>query len=217
MRRRDFITLLGSAAAAWPLAARAQPKLNVGYLSGRSTETDVAMLAAFRHGLGEGGYVEGRNLAIEYRFADGRYERMATLLTELAGRKPEVIAVTGVTAEPTFLLQMKTSQIPIVFIVGADPVRSGLVASLNRPGGNVTGICTLVSDLMAKELGLLRELVPGAKTIAALWNPDNWSEELNDTREAIAKLGLQLNVLNASTDRERRCGRPDELRLRYSR
>jgi putative ABC transport system substrate-binding protein len=188
MRRRDFITLLGSAAAAWPLAARAQPKLNVGYLSGRSTETDVAMLAAFRHGLGEGGYVEGRNLAIEYRFADGRYERMATLLTELAGRKPEVIAVTGVTAEPTFLLQMKTSQIPIVFIVGADPVRSGLVASLNRPGGNVTGICTLVAELMAKELGLLRELVP--------------SEELNDTREAIAKLGLQLNVLNASTDSE---------------
>ena len=201
LKRREFILVLGGAVV-WRHASRAQPKLNVGYLSGRSAETEVAMLAAFRNGLSEGGYVEDRNLAIEYRFADGRIERMAALLTELAGRKPEVIAVTGVSAEPTFLRQMKTSQIPIVFIVGTDPVRSGLVASLNRPGGNVTGICTLVSDLMAKELGLLRELVPGAKTIAMLWNPDNSSEELNDTREAIAKLGLQLNVLNASTDSE---------------
>ena len=202
MRRREVVTLLGGATA-WPFAARAQqPKPNVGYLSGRSAETDAAMLAAFRRGLGEGGYVEGRNLAIEYRFTDGRYERMAALLAELIGRKPEVIIVVGVTAEPTLLRQMKTSQIPIVFVTGADPVRTGLVASLNRPGGNVTGICTLVSEMIAKELGLLRELIPSAKTIAMLWNPHNSSEEPNEAREVTAKLGLQLNVLNASTDSE---------------
>jgi putative ABC transport system substrate-binding protein len=201
MQRRDFITLLGGAAAS-PFGARAQPVPIIGYLSSRSAETDAAMLAAVRRGLGESGYIERSNLAIEYRFAEGRYERMPALLTELADRKLEVIAVVGVTGEAGFLLQMKASRIPIVFNMGVDPVRVGLVGSLNRPGGNVTGISTLVFELIEKGLGLLHELVPTAKTIAMLFNPDNASEELNEAREAMAKLGLQLDILKASIDSE---------------
>jgi putative ABC transport system substrate-binding protein len=202
MRRREFITLIGGVAAASPFGVRAQPMPVVGYLSSRSAETDAAMLAAVRRGLGENGYIEGSNLAIEYRFAEGRYERMPALLTELGGRKLEVIAVVGVTGEANLLRQMKASRIPIVFNMGVDPVRVGLVGSLNRPGGNVTGISTFVFELIEKGLGLLHELVPTAKTIAMLFNPDNASEELNEAREAMAKLGLQLNILKASIDSE---------------
>jgi putative ABC transport system substrate-binding protein len=202
MRRRDFIKGVAGSATAWPFGVRAQPMPIIGYLSARSAEADAAMLAAVRRGLAEGGYIEGNNLTIEYRFAGGRYERMPALLTELSGRKLEVIAVVGVTGEVNLLRQMKASQIPIVFNTGMDPVRVGLVTSLNRPGGNVTGINTLVTELIEKDLGLLHELIPTAKTIAMLFNPDNWGEELHQAREATAKLGLQLNVLKASIDSE---------------
>ena len=202
MRRRDFIRVAGAAAAVWPFGVRAQRMPTIGYLSSRSAETDAAMLAAVRRGLAESGYVEGRNLAIEYRFAEARYERMPALLTELSGRKPEVIAVVGVTGEVNLLRQMKGSPIPIVFNIGVDAVRVGLVGSLNRPGGNVTGINTLVFELVEKGLGLLHELVPTAKTIATLFNPTNSSDEIDQAREATAKLGLQLNVLKATNDSE---------------
>jgi putative tryptophan/tyrosine transport system substrate-binding protein len=201
MRRRDFIKGIAGLAA-WPFRVRAQPVPTIGYLSSRSAETDAAMLAAVRRGLGDGGYTEGSDLTIEYRFADGRYEQMPALLTELARHKLEVIAAVGVTGEANFLRQMKASRIPIVFLMGVDPVRAGLVASLNRPGGNATGITSLVLELIEKGLGLLHELVPTAKTIAMLYNPDNSSEELNEAREAMNKLGLQLNVLKASIDSE---------------
>jgi len=203
VKRREFIGLVGGTAA-WPLFARAQqPSMPViGYLSSRSAETDAAMLAAVRRGLGESGYIEGSNLAIEYRFAEARYERMPALLTELAASKLKAIAVVGVTGEASFLQQMKASSIPIVFNTGVDPVRVGLVASLNRPGGNVTGISTLVFELIEKDLGLLHEVVPNAKTIAMLFNPDNAGDELNQAREAMDKLGRQLIILKASIDSE---------------
>ena len=148
------------------------------------------------------GYVESGNLAIEYRFADGRYERMPALMTELTGRKVALMVIAGVTAEVGFLRQLRSSQIPIVFNIGVDPVRFGLVASLNRPGGNATGISTLVDELMGKELGLLHELIPTAKTIAMLNNPDNSGQALADARAAAATLGMQLNALDARTDSE---------------
>jgi putative tryptophan/tyrosine transport system substrate-binding protein len=202
MRRRDFIKGVAGSAATWPFGVRAQATPSIGYLSARSAEADATMLVAVRNGLAEGGYIEGKNLTIDYRFADGRYERMPRLLRELDGRKLEVIIVVGVTGEANLLRQIKASQIPIVFNMGVDPVGAGLVASLNRPGGNVTGAKTLVFELIEKGLGLLHELVPTAKTIATLFNPDNSSEELNEAREAMAKLGLQLNVLKASDDTE---------------
>jgi putative ABC transport system substrate-binding protein len=202
MRRRDFITLLGGAAAAWPLAARAQqPRMPViGYLSGRSAESDAAMLAALRRGLGEGGYIEGQNIAIEYRFSDGQYDRLPALMTELTGRQVSVLVVAGVAG--TVSGQMRASQIPIVFNVGGDPVRAGLVASMNRPGGNITGIFT-DPVLPGKDFGLLHELVPDAKTVAVLvdasFTDSLW---LTEAREAAATLGVQLRVLVAGSDSE---------------
>jgi len=160
------------------------------------------MLVAFRGGLAEVGFVEGRNVTIEYRFAEGRYERMPALLTELIGRKLEVVAVVGVTGEPNLLHEMRASLTPIVFNIGIDPVRVGLISSLNHPGGNVTGVSTLVFELIEKALGLLHELVPSGKTFAMLYNPDNSSDEINQAHDAITKLGLQLNVLKATTDDE---------------
>jgi putative ABC transport system substrate-binding protein len=177
----------------------------VGYLSGRSAESDVAMLAAVRRGLDEIGYVEGRNLAIEYRFTDGQSDRVSGLLTELTRRQVAVIVIAGAATGDAVVRQLRASQIPIVFITGLDPVRLGLVASFNRPGGNVTGISTLVSQLTGKSLGLLHELVPNAKTIALLLDPSTSGSsdvQLRDAREAAATLGLQLNVLNAGTDSE---------------
>jgi putative tryptophan/tyrosine transport system substrate-binding protein len=205
MKRRQFITILGGAAAAWPLAARAQqPAMPVvGYLSGRSAESDASILVAFRRGLNETGYVEGRNLAIEYRFTDGQSDRMSGLLTELTRRQVAVIVISGGATGDAVVRQLRASQIPIVFNTGVDPVRSGLVASFSRPGGNITGIFSLISDLTGKKLGLLHELVPNAKTIALLLHPALTDEQqLIDAREATAKLGLQLNVLNANTDSE---------------
>jgi putative tryptophan/tyrosine transport system substrate-binding protein len=204
VKRREFIALLGGATLAWPLAARAQQAALpvIGYLSGRSAESDVAMLAAVRRGLNEIGYVEGRNLAIEYRFADGQSDRVPGLLTELTRRQVAVIVIAGFRVDDV-VQQMRASQIPIVFNTGADPVRAGLVASYNRPAGNVTGISSLVGLITGKNMGLLHELVPNAKTIALLLDPAaNLGVPLRDAREGAATLGLQLRVLNAITDSE---------------
>ena len=207
MRRRDFITLLGGAAAS-PLAARAQqqPAMPViAYLSSRSAESDVSMLVAFRRGLNETGYVEGRNLAIEYRFADGQYARLPALATDLIRRQVAVIVYAGAPSPSNpdaAWQQLRASQIPIVFNTGQDPVRAGLVASFNRPGGNITGISTLVNLLTGKSLGLLHELVPNARTIALLNSAISLNTAVNDARAATATLGLQLIVLNADTNSE---------------
>ena len=207
MRRRDFITLLGGAAAS-PLAARAQqqPAMPVvAYLSSRSAESDVSMVVAFRRGLNETGYVEGRNLAIEYRFADGQYARLPALATDLIRRQVAVIVYAGAPSPSnpdSAWQQLRASQIPIVFNTGQDPVRLGLVASFNRPGGNITGISTLVNLLTGKSLGLLHELVPNARTIALLNSAISLNTAVNDARAATATLGLQLIVLNADTNSE---------------
>jgi putative tryptophan/tyrosine transport system substrate-binding protein len=207
MRRREFISLLGGAAAGWPLAARAQQAAMpvVAYLSARSADSDVAMLVAFRRGLNELGYAEGRNLVIESRFADGQYDRLPALFTDLLARRVALIVYAGaVTTEPMLGI-MRASQMPIVFNVGTDPVRLGLVASMNRPGGNMTGITTLANLLTGKRVGLLHELVPSAKTIAVLVtagpNSDETRDEPRDAAEAAATLGLQLRLFEAATDR----------------
>ena len=207
MRRRDFITLFGGAGAAWPLAARAQqPAMPVvAYLSSRSAESDASMLVAFRRGLNETGYVEGRNLAIEYRFADGQFARLPALATDLIRRQVVVIVYVGAVrpSNPdSAWQQLRASQIPIVFNTGQDPVRAGLVVSFNRPGGNITGISTLVNLLTGKSLGLLHELVPNARTIALLHSALSLNTAVNDARAATATLGLQLIVLNADTNSE---------------
>ena len=207
MRRRDFITLLGGAAAARPLAARAQqPAMPViAYLSSRSAESDVSMLVAFRRGLNETGYAEGRNLAIEYRFVDGQYARLPALATDLIRRQVAVIVYAGAPSPSnpdSAWQQLRASQIPIVFNTGQDPVRAGLVVSFNRPGGNITGISTLVNLLTGKSLGLLHELVPNARMIALLNSALSLNTEVSDARAATATLGLQLIVLNADTNSE---------------
>jgi putative tryptophan/tyrosine transport system substrate-binding protein len=169
IKRREFIAGLGSAAA-WPLVARAQqPAVPVvGYLSARSSGSDEAMLVALRRGLNEVGYVEGRNVAIDYRFADGQYDRLPALTDDLTRRQVGVIVFVGGVVTNEVVRLMRASQIPIVFTVGVDPVRYGLVSSLNRPGGNMTGYASLSKELIAKHMGLLHELVPKAKTIALL-------------------------------------------------
>jgi putative tryptophan/tyrosine transport system substrate-binding protein len=205
MRRREFITLVGSAAAAWPMTARAQqPAMPViGYLSTGSRESDPVNLAAFRQGLGEIGYVEGQNVTIEYRWARGQYDRLSALAAELVHRPVAVFVSTG--GDPSALAaKAATTTIPIVSTFITDPVGSGLVASLNRPGGNVTGISLLTAMLEAKRLGLLRELVPLAATVGVLLNPNNPVAvgQLSEMQEAARAIGLQLHVLRAGTDRE---------------
>jgi ABC-type uncharacterized transport system substrate-binding protein len=171
--RRKFLATLGGAAA-WPLAARAQqPTMPViGYLSGLSPTAFPPYLAAFRDGLDAAGYVEGRNVAIEYRWAEGRYDKLPELAADLVRRQVSVIVATGVTAS-SLAAKAATTAIPIVFITGGDPVKLGLVSSLNRPGANVTGVSWLNNTMAAKRLGLMRELVPGAATIGLLVNPAN--------------------------------------------
>ena len=163
------------------------------------------MLVAFRRGLNESGYVEGRNLAIEYRFADGRYDRLLALAADLAGRRVAVIVFGGVVSSDQEMVRfMRASQIPIVFAAGADPVRAGLVSSLNRPGGNMTGVYSLAAEMMGKQLGLLHELVPNAAVIAMMTNaklPET-ARTLSDAEEAARTLGRQLLVLNASVPSE---------------
>jgi ABC-type uncharacterized transport system substrate-binding protein len=204
MQRRGFITLLGGAAATWPLAARAQQKAMpvIGYLNTGSPDTNPPLLAAFRQGLSETGYVEGQNLAIEYRWAEGHYDRLPALAADLVGRKVDLIMA----GSPPSALAAKsaTSTIPIVFRGGADPVGDGLVASLARPRGNLTGVGFGGADLTAKRLELLSELVPRAGVIALLVNPNvsNAEHVIRDVEEGARTKGLQLHVLKAGSESE---------------
>jgi len=204
--RRQFITLLGGAAAALPFAARAQqPGVPViGYLGSESPDMFAGRLRAFRQGLSEIGYVEGKNVAIEYRWAENQYDRFPVLLSDLIRREVTVIAaVTG--TPPALAAKAATTTIPIVFVTAGDPVALGLVASLNRPSGNLTGVATLTVELAPKQLEVLRELVPTATIIALLVNPTNPTnaETLSRDLEAAAgTLGLQLLVLHASTEHD---------------
>ena len=207
MRRREFITLLGGAAAAWPLAARAQqPAMPVnGFLNPTSPETVVERsLRAFRLGLKEAGFVEGENVAIEYRWAEGQYNRLPALAAQLVERQVAVIAVTGGTPS-ALAAKAATTTIPIVFAVADDPVQLGLVANLARPGCNATGINFFVGELVAKRLELLRQLLPAATRVAVLVNPAfaTLTEiTLRDVDTAARAMGLQIQVLNADTSRE---------------
>jgi putative ABC transport system substrate-binding protein len=205
VKRREFIAALGGGAVAWPLAARAQqPAMPViGYLSTRSPGESAHMVAAVRGGLAENGYVEGQNVTIEYRWALGQYDRLLAMAVELAHRPVAVLAATG--GQPAALAaKAATASIPIVATFSDDPVASGLVASLNRPGGNVTGISNLATTLEPKRLGLLHDLVPQAATFGVLLNPTfpAAASQLGDMQEAARTLGLQIHVLRASVDRE---------------
>jgi putative tryptophan/tyrosine transport system substrate-binding protein len=201
--RREFITLLGGAAA-WPLAARAQqPTMPViGWLSTKAPGADPHLLAAFRRGLKETGYVEGQNVAIEYRWAYNQYDRLAALATDLVGRQVTVIAAIGSPSAPA--AKAMTTTVPIVFIIGFDPVEVGLVTSLARPGGNLTGVTVLGVELGSKRLELLHELLPAANIVAALVNPSTTAAETQSTdlQTAARALGLKLHVLHASTERD---------------
>ena len=205
MRRRQFIGLL-SAAATWPLLARAQqpPMPVIGWLSSGSRDADDALrLPSFRQGLNEKGYVEGRNVAIEYRRAEDQIERLPAFAADLAGRQVSLIVAAG---SPNVALAAKavTTSIPIVFNHSADPVQLGLVASLNRPGGNLTGVTTVSAQLEAKRLGLLRELVPSATSIAVLVNPSRpgVDAQLAQAQQAARVLGLPLHTLKASSEQD---------------
>src|SRR5262249_36784756 len=204
MRRRDFITLIGGAAAAWPLAAPAQQRGMpiFGLLDSRSPDGMTDRLRAFREGLKDSGYVERENVAIEYRWAENQLDRLPELAAELVRRQVAVIAATS--TNPALAAKAATTTTPIVFVAGEDPVRLGLVASLARPGGNLTGINILSGELTAKRLNLLREMVPGAARIAVLVNPANVMTEnaLRDVAAAARVMGLQIQVLNASTSGE---------------
>jgi putative ABC transport system substrate-binding protein len=206
MRRREFITLLGGAAAGWPLAARAQQRgiPVIGYLSARSPDDSIGVLADFRSGLAENGYIEGRNVAIEYRWAEGHYETVPTLIADLVQRRVAVIVIPNGTAS-VLAAKTATQTIPIVFSIGSDPVQIGLVTSLNRPGGNLTGIVGLYAELAAKRFELLHELVPSARSIAFLVNPANpvyAAAETKQVQAAARTVGAQLRILNASSPAE---------------
>jgi len=201
--RRELLAALGGAVAAWPLAARAQqPAMPaVGFLNGGSSWEYAQMADAFRKGLGETGYIEGRNVWIEYRWAEGRYERLPALAADLVRRQVSVIAA-NTPASP--IAKAATTSIPIVFLTSADPVAAGLVASLNRPGGNLTGVAVLNVEVGPKRLELLHEAVPAASVVALLINPINPNSERQskDMQAAARSLGLQLHALHASTERD---------------
>jgi putative tryptophan/tyrosine transport system substrate-binding protein len=202
MRRREFITLLGGAAVAWPLVARAQQAMPVvGFLNGASADGYTIAARAFRQGLKDTGYVEGENVTIEYRWAEGQYNRLPALAAELVRRKVDVIAANGVALLPA---RAATTTIPIVFTTSLDPVQLGWVASLSRPGGNVTGVTSLSVEVGPKRLELLHELVPAANVIGLLVNPNNPNAQTlsGDMQAAARKLGLQLHVLDASNERD---------------
>lgn len=206
MRRRDFIKATAGSLVAWPLVVDAQqPAIPVvGFLSPESSDLFAGRMRSFRAGLGEVGYVEGRNVSIEYRWAEGRVDQLPTLAAELVRRQVNVIVALGSTPA-ALVAKAATSTIPIVFYVGTDPVKIGLVASLNRPGGNITGVTTLNVQIAAKRLELLHELLPKATIIAVLVNPANPIVAETSEREltrATRELGLELHVLRARTERE---------------
>ena len=201
MQRREFITFLGGAAATWPLAALAQQATMpiVGVLNSSSANEYAPFLAAFREGLHEAGFIEGRNVAIEYRWAEGRYDRLPSLAAELVRVPVAVLVATGITAAAA--AKAATSTVPIAFNTGGDPVRFGLVASLNKPGGNVTGVASLGKVLVAKRFELLRELVPKANVVAFLVNPNNAVAALDtsDAQAAAATLGYKLIIVKTGS------------------
>jgi putative tryptophan/tyrosine transport system substrate-binding protein len=202
LKRREFITLLGGAAVAWPLAARAQQAMPViGFLDGQSF--DLHLMTAFRQALKEAGYIEGRNVTIYFRSADGQTDRLVTLAGDIIGRRVAVIVTTGGGAA-ALAAYAATTTIPIVFVNGVDPVSSGLVMSLNRPAGNATGVYIFQQVLEGKRLGLLRELVPSAASIAVLLNPTNanFQTQLRGVQDAARDLGQQVSILSANTERE---------------
>ena len=202
MKRREFITLIGGAAAAWPLAARAQPAAMpvIGFLGGESPDLWANFVRAFQQGLHETGYVEGQNVTIEYRWAEGQYDRLPSLAADLVQHKVAVIHATDTPA--ALAAKAATSTVPIVFTTGGDPIKLGLVASLNRPGGNVTGVTALSVEVGPKRLELARELFPGATTVALLVNPANpvAATVSKDLRAVADTLGVRLHVLHASTE-----------------
>ena len=204
MKRREFITLLGGAAAAWPLAARAQQAAVpvIGFLDPTSFETSQPRLRGFRQGLKDTGYVEGENVAIVYRFAEYQVDRLPDLAADLVRRQVAVIATF---AGGTLAAKAATTTTPIVFTISEDPVRAGIVASVGRPGGNLTGINFFAGELAAKRLGIVRELVPSANRVAVLINPTtggNFETTLKDVQSAARAAGLRVQFLNASTSRE---------------
>jgi putative ABC transport system substrate-binding protein len=205
MRRREFITLLGGAAVAWPFLARAQqkPVPVIGFLSSRFPDESAGVASAFRQGLGEAGYVVGQNVAIEYRWAEGHYDRLPALAAELVSQRVSVILAAG-GPPAAFAAKAATSTIPIIFSAAPDPVQLGLVASLNQPGGNVTGMGVFTATLGAKGVELLKQLVPTASQMAYLVNPSNPSAEIEvqEVLGAAKAIGIALQVFKASTDDE---------------
>ena len=204
MRRREFITLLGGAAAAWPLSARAQQAAMpvIGFLNSASPGPFAPLVAGFLRGLKEAGYVEGQNVTIENRWAEGKYDRLPELARDLVRQQVAVIAAT--TTPAALAAKAATPSIPIVFETAGDPIKLGLVDSLNRPGRNVTGITQLNSELVSKRLGLLHDLIPKATIIGLLLNPNDPRAETQsgDMQEAARALGLQIHIVNASTEGE---------------
>jgi putative ABC transport system substrate-binding protein len=201
MRRRDVLGLLGGAVAGFPLPTLAQQQLPViGILSSRSRATDPLLLAVIRQGLNDTGFVEGRNVAIEYRWAEGKYDRLAALASDLVHRKVAVIVTIGGDVS-ALAAKAATATLPVVFTVATDPVRSGLVSSLHRPGGNLTGSSGFQAEMEPKRLELLRELRPNATTIGVLVNPNvaYIDNQINDIRSAAASIGREIAILNAST------------------
>jgi putative ABC transport system substrate-binding protein len=204
MRRREFITLLGGAAAVWPLAARAQQSIPViGFLHSASPGPFASAVVAFRQGLSETGYIEGQNVAIEYRWAEGQYDRLPALAADLIGRKVKVIVAMAGNG-PAQAAKAATASIPIVFVSGGDPVSGGLVASFNRPGGNVTGVSWIATALVPKQLELLRRSARNPAVIGALVNPTypDHNLQLHELQEAGATIGQQIDVVRAGTARD---------------
>jgi putative tryptophan/tyrosine transport system substrate-binding protein len=205
LKRREFITLLGGAAVAWPLAAPAQQPTTpvIGFMSARSPEDSVRLVEAFRRSLQDGGFVEGQNVTVEYRWARGEYGRLPALAKELVDRKVGVLLGIGGDSS-TLAAKAATSTIPVIFGMGSDPVQAGMVASLNRPGGNVTGVNLLVNELEPKRLGLLNDLVPGSGLIGALLNSKfpPGAQQAKELREAAGTIGRPIIILAASNDAE---------------
>ena len=205
MRRREFIAVVGGLTATWPFAARSQQQTMpvIGFLNPGSPAEAVSRSAAFLKGLNETGYIEGQNVGIEYRWAEGQYDRLASLASDLVRRRVSVIATAG-GDPPTFAAKSATAAIPIVFLIGRDPVDAGLVTNLSRPDGNLTGVSIFTNVLTAKRQELMHELVPSASVVAMLVNPTNGStpSDLASAQVAAREIGQEIRVLTASTDRE---------------